>query len=325
MGKRKKVEKEDFEANRIRMFNKKANAKRIGPLKKSVTLNHLKPVELKMEELMKQYRKSHNIEFCYDVSAEEIPYYRTLAYTEYAHSLIVHPLNTVMKEESVRIAKEGQTVFDDWNNYFQQKVLADKSNKYQDRGDAGDLQRRGVLVVLPGSNRLKDRTCLNKLLWIRKKYDGAVWYKPHPITTHTIIGELKDMMGEEVILPRNINVYDFLVKADKVYTTYMSETALYAAALGKFIEPIDTYQHHRMGSFHQYNKFLFDNVVDGNSQEHWINYTFSNYRSGIFNPEVDRDWEQKLENYFKYIIEEREKRKTWYIDEKKEYSRKQNI
>ena len=325
MGKKKSEIVQDFEGNRIRMFNKKANAKRIGPLKKSNTLNHLKPVELKMEKLMKKYAKSNGVEFCYDVSAREIPYFRTFCYTEYAHSLIIHPLNIDMKEEQVRIAKEGQTIFDDWCNYLQQKVLNDKSNKYQDRETGGELQRRGVLVVLPGSNRLKDRTCLNKLMYIRKKHDGAVWFKPHPITTHQIIGELKDMMGEEVILPRNVNVYDFLVKADKIYTTYMSETALYAAALGKFIEPIDTYQSHRLGSFHHYSKFLFENVVNKKSQEHWINYTFSNYRSGIFNPEIDRDWEQKLENYFKYIIEEREKYRTWYIDEKKEYRRKQNI
>ena len=78
MGKIKKERtKEDFDANQIRMFNRKANAKRIGPLKKSKTLEHLRPVEMMMGELMKQYMKSDGIEFCYDVSAREIPYFRT--------------------------------------------------------------------------------------------------------------------------------------------------------------------------------------------------------------------------------------------------------
>ena len=326
MGKIKKERtKEDFEANKIRMFNRKANAKRIGTLKKSKTLDHLIPVEEKMESLMNKYMKSDGIEFCYDVSAKEIPYFRTLAYTEWAHSLIIHPLCNELKVRQVADAKKGQTISDDWNGYFQQKVLNDKSNKYQDRTPSNDYKKKGILIVLPGSNRIKERTCLNKLNWIKNKYGDAVWFKPHPITTHTLIGEMKDMWGEDAILPRNINVYDFLVKADKVFTTYMSETALYAAVLGKKIEPIDVYQYVDSGSFYHYNKFLFDNCVSGESQEHWINSTFSNYRSGIFNPEVDRDWEHKIEQYFKYIIGERSKYKTWFIDNKEEYRAKQNI
>jgi hypothetical protein len=324
VGKQKR-KKEDFEANKIRMFNRKANAKRIGSLRKSKTLNHLIPVEEKMGELMKKYIKSDGIEFCYDVSAKEIPYFRTLAYTEWSHSLIIHPLCNELKVEQVRIAKEGQTIYDDWASYFQQKVLNDKSNKYRDRGSGADIQKRGVLVVLPGSNRLKERTCLNKLTWIKQEYGDAVWYKPHPITTHTFIGEMKDMFGEDSVLPRDINVYDFLVKADKVYTTYMSETALYAAALGKYIEPIDVYQYADSGSFYQYNKVLFENCINEKSQERWINHTFSNYRSGIFNPEVDRDWEHKIEKYFEYIMGVRSKYKTWFIDGKEKYRAKQNI
>ena len=324
MGKQE-ITKEDFEANKIRMFNRKANAKRIGPLKKSKTLEHLRPVEKMMGELMKQYMKSDGIEFCYDVSAKEIPYFRTLTYTEWAHSLIIHPLNTEIKLRQVMDARTGQTIFDDWNSYFQQKVLNDKANKYQDRESDANRKKKGILVVLPGSNRLKDRTCLNKLNWIKKQYGDAVWFKPHPITTHQLIGEMKDMWGENSVLPRNANVYDYLVKADKVYTTYMSETALYSAALGKYLEPIDAYQSIEGGSFYHYNKFLFENCANNASQENWINYTFSNYRSGIFNPEVDRDWEHKLEQYFKYIIGERSKYKTWFIDNKEEYRAKQNI
>ena len=98
-------------------------------------------------------------------------------------------------------ARKGQTICDDWNAYFQNKVLNDKANKYQDRESDPNRKKKGVLVVLPGSNRVKDRTCLNKLNWIRKKYDGAVWVKPHPITTHQLIGEMKDMWGEDAVLP----------------------------------------------------------------------------------------------------------------------------
>jgi len=305
------------------MFNRERQAKRLGSLHKSSSLYHLKPVEELLCELMKDY---YPVEWCYDVNAQEIPWFRTLNYTEYAHSLIVHPLNEYLKSNQLRSATDGsQTIFDDWCTYFRSKIGEGTSNKYAKRDDSSKFEHRKALCVLVGSNKIKERLCLNKLRHIQEVWGDEVWFKPHPITTHQIIGELKDMMGEDNILPRNCDVYYFLRGAEKVYTTHMSETALYATVLGKEIEPMEVIQHVHQGSFYWINRYLFDNCAHGKSNEHFINYGFSNYRSGIFNPEVDRDWESKLERYLKWIMGERELYKTWYIDGKEKYRRHQNI
>ena len=68
------------------------------------------------------------------------------------------------------------------------------------------------------------------------------------------------------------------------------------------------------GSFYHINRFLFEcqaNEVDGNA---WINRTFSSYKSGVFNPVIDKNWKSKLDSYLNYIHDEREKFTMWYVD-----------
>ena len=42
--------------------------------------------------------------------------------------------------------------------------------------------------------------------------------------------------------------------------------------------------------------------------------TFSNYKSGIINPEVDPNWKLKVDKYIDYIYDKREQYKGWFID-----------
>ena len=72
----------------MEMFNKKELDKRIGPLKKSKSLYDLEQVE----GYLKRRCSEMGIESSYDVMAEEMPYFRTLAYTEYAGSFYLQPL-----------------------------------------------------------------------------------------------------------------------------------------------------------------------------------------------------------------------------------------
>ena len=318
-----KKKKKDEDACKPVMFKRKSQLKRIGPLKKSLSLKHLQDVETLMVEELKKYP---DVEFAYDVNAQEIPFYRTLNYTEYAHCMMIHPLNGHLKRSQIRDASDTQTVYDDYDQYFRDKVRGNTANKYTERDEYNKkYPPRDILVVLVGSNKVKERVCLNKLKHIRDTYGDNVYYKPHPITTHAIIGEMKDILGEENLLPRNIDMYYYLQEAEKVYTTHMSESLLYAVVLGKDVEPIEVVQHVHQGSFYHVNKMLFENHLNGENQRNWINYTFSNHKSGIFNPEVDRNWEQKLQDYLAYTYELREKYRTWYIDGKEEYRLKQNI
>lgn len=291
------------------MFNKKVLAERIGPLKKNDKLNDLEQVERYVIKKCKELGLEHS----YDVIAEEMPYFRTMGYTEYATNFMMQPLNLKMRMGQVTDAYDDNVDdVQDWASYFRTNIESKTANKYQERNE--EFERYGnksVLVVLPGSNKLKTNCCLNKLIAIAKEHKGDIYFKPHPITTHAVIGEIKDLFGEESILPRDIDVYHFLQKAEKVYTTHISETALYAIMLGKQVEPIDVWNNIHQGSFYTVNAPLFDNKDNG---DEWVNRVFSSPKSGIINPVIDLDWRSKVDQYFEYIFNKRKYYKGWYLE-----------
>lgn len=293
----------------MEMFNKKVLAERIGPLKKNDKLNDLEQVERYVIKKCKELGLEHS----YDVIAEEMPYFRTMGYTEYATNFMMQPLNLKMRMGQVTDAYDDNVEdVQDWASYFRANIEGKTANKYQERNE--EFERYGnksVLVVLPGSNKLKSNCCLNKLIAIAKEHKGDIYFKPHPITTHAVIGEIKDLFGEESILPRDIDVYHFLQKAEKVYTTHISETALYAIMLGKQVEPIDVWNNVHQGSFYTVNAPLFDNRDNG---DEWVNRVFSSPKSGIINPAIDLDWRSKVDQYFEYIFNKRKYYKGWYLE-----------
>lgn len=290
------------------MFNKKSNEERIGELQKSQSLQHL----VQAEQYLHRTMRNHSIKLSYDVIANEIPYFDTLNYTEFAHCLILHPLQQELRiKQMVDAYNDNSDVVVDYVEYFKNKVLEGTSNKYshiQSEIDANKEYRK-TLVVLVGSNKLKERICLNKLKWIKENYGNTVFFKPHPITKHQLVGELKDLFGKENVLDRDTDLYSYLVKADIIFTSHMSESATYAVCLDKIIEPIDVYNKVEQGSFYHINKFLFMEP----DPKLWINKTFNSYKSGIINPEIDPNWKEKIDNYLQYISIERNKYKNKYI------------
>lgn len=295
----------------MEMFNPAVAKERIGHLKKSTALDPLRDVE---RYFLKQAKK-YKIDTSYDVLAGEIPYFHTIAYTEYATCFMMHPLNLDIRLNQIMEASQDTESKElNFAEYFANNIKNKIANKYQDRET--DFERyRDVdnLVVLPGSNKLKSNTCLNKLAYVKKLHGDNVYFKPHPITTHTVVGELKDKFGEEMVLPRDIDMYYFLEKADKIYSSHITESTMYAAALGKDIEPIDVYNGIERGSFYHVNKFLFE---QRENPIPWINRTLSSYKSGIICPQIEENWEEKLDNYLEYIFAKREQYKHWFIDER---------
>jgi len=294
------------------MFNRKELDKRIGPLKKNKKLYDLEAVE----GYMIRKASERGIEYSYDVMAEEMPYFKTLGYTEFATCFYIQPLNVKLRNEQMldAYADDVKNV-KDWASYFVGNIVNKQANKYQDRKEAFDKHpAKDFLVVLPGSNKVKTNVCLNRLKHISKTHGNNVYFKPHPITTHQIVGELKDFFGEENILPRDIDMYYYVQKAKHVYTTHISESAIYAAVLGKSISPVDVWNNIQMGSFYCINNHLFSNQK--NIKE-YINKCFSSYKSGIINPSVDKNWKEKVDKYIDYICEKRQVYKNWYIDGRK--------
>ena len=296
----------------MEMFNKKELDKRIGPLKKSKNLDELEQIEgyviRKCSEL--------GIETSYDVMAEEMPYFKTMGYTEFATNFYLQPLNAKIRNEQMLDAwhdSDSKTV--DYSSYLINNIQKKFANKYEGRKDNIDKwPAKDYLVILPGSNKVKSNICLNRMKYISKQHGNNVYFKPHPITTHQVIGELKDFFREENILPRDVDMYYYLQKAKQVYTTHISESAVYAAVLGKKIEPIDVWQGIQLGSFACINNHLFMNQK--NIKE-YINKTFSSYKSGIINPVIDKNWKEKVDKYFDYICKKRDVYKNWFIDNRK--------
>ena len=292
----------------MEMFNKKELDKRIGPLKKNDSLYQLEQVE----GYVIRKCQERGIETSYDVMAEEMPYFKTIGYTEYAGNFYLQPLNFKMRNEQMSDAWHHNTKdVADYASWLVKNVVDKNSNKYKHRTEEIDkYPAKDYLVVLPGSNKLRENVCLNKLKHIVNKHGNNVLFKPHPITTHQIIGELKDFFGEENILPKNVDMYYYMQKAKGVYSTQISESALYAAVLGKTIEPVDVWNNIQRGSFYCVNSYIYFN--QDNIKE-YVNRTFSSYKSGIIKPELDKNWKKKVDDYIEYICEKREKYKDWYI------------
>lgn len=287
------------------MFNKKAVSERIGDMKKSTSLNHLKEVEKYLLKAVQKYK----VEISYDVIANELPYFKTLNYTEWAHSLIVHPLQQELRIQQVADAWAEGSETTRYTEYFRDRILSKTSNKYEHIKKDDNYTAREAIVVLVGSNKLKERICLNKLRWIKDKYEEDVWFKPHPLTTHQLVGELKDLFGDACVTERDADMYKLLVDTEVVFTSHMSESVVYAVSLDKPIEPIDVYGKVEQASFYHLNKFLFTQQ----DPAAWVNRALSSYKCGVFNPEIDSDWKQRIDLYLEYIMQERNKYKDKYV------------
>ena len=295
----------------MEMFNRRELDKRIGHLKKNKKLEDLEQVE---GYFIRKCTEA-GIEFSYDVMADEMPYFKTLAYTEFATSFYIQPLNVKLRYAQMIDAYADNCEVVDYSSYLIENIMSKNANKYQDRNSKFDeYEPKDNIVILPGSNKVKSNICLNRLKFLANKHGNNMYFKPHPITTHQIIGELKDFFGDSNILPRDIDMYYYLQKANNVYTTHISESMVYAAVLGKKIEPIDVWNNIQMGSFYCINNHLLDNQHD---IKNYINKCFSSPKSGIINPAVDKNWKEKIDKYIEYILKKREMYKDWFIAEPK--------
>tara|TARA_Y100000004_G_scaffold81128_1_gene91140 strand:+ start:2538 stop:3446 length:909 start_codon:yes stop_codon:yes gene_type:complete len=294
------------------MFNKKVLDERIRDLKKNDNITAFKDVE----SLLLRRIRQEQFETSYDVMAEEMPYFRTLNYTEHAGTMIVHPLNSMLRVWQMEQAffNDDDSEVLDYAGYIKSRVEAGQGNKYQDRENFFDkYPPRKHIVILAGSNKIKERQCLNKLRYIHDTWFDDVYFKPHPVTNHTIIGEIKDLFGQESVLPREADVYQYIMESEVVHTTHLSETATTALCLGKEIDTTDVWQDLFMSSFYHINKFVFEYAASGQGID-WINKTFSSYKSGVFCPQIDPNWRLKMDKYLEFIRETRNSYKNWYIE-----------
>ena len=296
----------------MEMFSEKVLSERIWDLQKNESLNILKPVEKYALERI----KSVGLEHSYDVIANEIPYFKTMGYTEYANSFIFQPLNFDFREKMIEEAfyEKSDNVLD-YAGFFRNNLISNNANKYKDRKQEFEKnQPRNYIVVLPGSNKIKQRICMNKMEYIYEKHKGDIYFKPHPVSSYQTVGEIMDKFGEDHVLDKNVDLYHYLPKTKKIYTTHLSESALYGVILGIKIEPIDVYNSLEGTSFYNINKLLFNYQDLGDKL---INETFSNYKSGFVNPALDKNWKKTINKYIEYTQKNRLAYKDWFIVKEK--------
>lgn len=292
----------------LKMNDDAENRRKLGFMVKSPNLN-TREFEEYIHQMCQERGYGFNLD--YDVIASELPYFKTLQYTEYAGGITLHPLQLEFRHQQMIEAYYSKTTkFEiDYVQHFRKRVLENKSNKYLNINTTAK-EARQALIVLPGSNKIAERVSYEKLRYIRQLHGDNIWVKPHPLTTFKVIGEIMDMFGEANVLHRQDDLYSILKDSKIVYTSMLSESAVYSAALKIYIEPIDVYQRTPVGSFYHINKFLFQEE----NPRHWINKTFNDFRSGMIFPEIDKNWKEKLDKYLEYISKKRDQFKNVYFN-----------
>ena len=294
----------------MKMFNKHTLHKQIGDMPKSKTLEHLRQVE---RYFLKEVKKLP-LDQDYDVIANEVPWFRTISYTELAHCFIMYPLSPIIRERQTQEAYDDATTISlDYISYFKNRITKNLANKYSHIKDS-KITSRDHLIVPVGSNKIKETVCMNKLRYIINTHgEEEVYLKPHPLTTHQIVGELRDMLGEDVVLNRDDDLYKLLVDAEVVHTSHRSESIIYAVALGKEVDCIDVYQTAHQGSFYPIANGIFNHGPKVEDQQRFIQRTFNSYKSGIVNPELDENWKDRIDQYLDYLMTVREEYRYKYV------------
>ena len=258
--------------------------------------------------------KKYRIEHAYDVVANELPYFKTIQYTEWAHCFSMNALNQELRVQQMQDALIATEIDKyDFMGYFAEKAKSKTSNKYTHLKKC-EIEPRDHLILPVGSNKLKKTICLNKLTYLKNKHDGNIWFKPHPLTTHALVGELRDILGD-MVLDRDVDMYSLMLEADVVHTSHMSESCVYAVALGKEIDPIDVYNEVIHGSFYHINRMMFLSDAPRETMQSCLN----GIECGIVNPEIQDDWQTRMNQYFEYIFDQREKRKGHFVSTIKGY------
>lgn len=136
------------------------------------------------------------------------------------------------------ITEEGRYVLEQMK-----EAMTDKYMLEEDFGEYDDVEE---LIVIPGTNIIKDEFLdmekIDKLV-----ADGA-YIKLHPITSKVWETMLTKRWGDRTI-PPTASLYPVLRKAKKVWFTSASETGLSSAMLGKKLGMVQLKEKYTRGSF----------------------------------------------------------------------------
>lgn len=279
------------------MFDPSVIDEHIGPdLQYQPRLYDLSPVETYFIEKCKEL----GINYSYDCTADESTFWKTLNYTTYAGMFIMHPLCF-----SATLFQSYDAKADNCNsaghiNWIKQNIEDGLCSKYTLQ-DNQILEDYSAIAVIPGHNKFAQHWEKIKFNRIVNKHGSQLLLKPHPISNDSLLDFITKQKGDCQIASNNDDLYNLMVKADLVYTTHVSETALTALIMGKKISPMDPFGMRMRGAFTHINHFCFSEPDPITT----VSQIMASPKSGIICPEVDIDWKAKIDEYFNYAVKMR--------------------
>lgn len=264
-----------------------------------------------VEAYIKRKVKKLPIELSYDVTAIENLYFKTLNYTTYAGFLILHPLCVEQAKRQMSDAYADCYPSAGHIDYIKSKMGEGDFAKYQFAFNEEHEYDYNTLVILPGGNKIKKHSCIGKLKRILDKHGPEnVIMKKHPVSYDEVYTELNDALGGVVRFAKgNESLQKLMQKADTIYSTMISETALTGNILGKKVGHYDLFQNRDTASFFHINYYIF--TVD--DPVAWADRAFASPKSGVVHPDVDKDWKTKIDQYLDYIMSLRSFYKDAYV------------
>jgi hypothetical protein len=290
------------------IFDKNNIKKHIGDkIKLRSNLQALEPVE----EYFRTRCKEMGLDVSYDCTAKENPHFTTLNYTTYAGLFIIHPLEFKLSLFQMYDAKADSLEPVGHIDYVKENSC--KGKYTTGNGEEFTAKVEGTskyVAVMPGSNKVYKHVSSKKLQHICEKHGKDLTVKPHPLTNEAVLADTHKFAKKATIASTEDNLYDLISKAELVYTTHISETALTALILGKKVSPLDPYSNASEGSFSHINHFCFteENPLDT------LGRIFASPKSGIVHPDVDKNWKSKVDQYLRYINNKRMKYSGAYFE-----------
>jgi len=231
-----------------------------------------------------------NIELSHDTMAEEPLNFKSIGYGYCAGSIIAYPQSTAAYNTYLieAISPINQSKYNDNTSIF-----ANPIDKYKAKEEfsATDLD---TLVVLPGTNILRSLVDRNLLYKLAK--EGA-YAKIHPITVPEDIEELTRIFDKKII-GNEYGLYNLFNKAENIYTTTASETAIYATMNNKNLYSLEEAGHKFKGAYSPIINFLFwtDNKED---RKQLFNALYNSSISNIFNPKDN--YKLRIDNFLNKV------------------------
>ena len=170
------------------------------------------------------------------------------------------------------------------------KVMKNLQNKYYLHPSENFYEK---VIFLPGSNLLCKPDCID-IKRIENLINQGYVIKPHPITAHIFIAELKEKFGDDKVLGKKEGGHELLLNASEIATAQNSEMGIVALLLGKDIQMVSHPVKKRQKALLTYESF-YDAVARTDAKK-TILKLFSAKNSGIiFN--FDEDADERLERY----------------------------